>query len=332
MIRPTRRGLAVAGVALLAVVAAWAFGPRSLNAVAVPAVVALGVGLVGIAVADATVEWPVLPAGHRGTTVAATVALTGSEGTVVEAALEADGLAVDPDRIGGVLPVDGAVTLDREHRGTATLGPATIAVLDRLGLWRRQIAVTEEVTTTVFPRVVDLRPEGPLAPLIDPTSGTERQEFDRVRRYVPGDALNDIHWPSTAKRDDLFVIEFADRRPDEDVLVVASGPPAAADEIAEATASIVVAALSAGQAVGLVAGDRRVDPGRGRDHRFELLSVLAAYDGEPTPQAALESATVRVTHGPGGPAVGVEDATVPFDRLRADRSGEAPTPRREAPA
>ncbi len=39
-----------------------------------------------------------------------------------------------------------------------------------------------------------------------------------VREYVPGDALNRIHWPSTARRDDLMVKEF-EQDPQADVWI-----------------------------------------------------------------------------------------------------------------
>ncbi|AWB26546.1 DUF58 domain-containing protein [Halococcoides cellulosivorans] len=331
MIRPTWRGLAVAIVAIAAIAQAWAFGPRTLNAVAVPAVVALAVGFVQIAIADLRLDLPRLRDDHEGTTVTADCTLTGHRGLLATAQVDTDGVTIDGP-IAGVVPTGRTCRVTLTDRGTATLGPGRAVVRDRMGLWRRSRSLDERVTTTVFPRVLDLVPEGPLAPLIDPTGGIERQEFDRVREYVPGDPLSDVHWASTAKRpDELYVVEFADRRPDEDVLVAASGPRREADAIAEATASVAIAALTAGRSVGLVAGDEVIEPGRGRDHRYELLTALAAYDGERTPPDAWANATVQVTDGTDGPRVTVGDATIPFDRLRADRSVER-TPTAEGSA
>ncbi|MFW6436299.1 MAG: DUF58 domain-containing protein [Halococcoides sp.] len=321
MIRPTWRGLVVAGVAVAAIAQAWAFGPRTLNAIVVPAAVALAVGVVQIGIADLRLDLPRLPDGHEGTHIEPRLEVHGHRGLLATVSLDADGMETDAT-LRGVVPIDRERRVTFTDRGTATLGPGSAVVRDRLGLWRRSLTLDERVTTTVFPRVVDLVPEGPLAPLIDPAAGIERQEFDRVREYVPGDSLSDIHWASTAKQpDELFVVEFVDRQPDEDVLVAASGPRHAADAIAEATASVVVAALAAGRSVGLVAGDESIDPGRGRDHRHEILTALADYDGEQTPRDAWASATVQITDGTDGPRVIVGDAMVPFERLRADQHG-----------
>ncbi|MFB6162399.1 MAG: DUF58 domain-containing protein, partial [Halococcoides sp.] len=314
--------MAVGSVAAIALVASWAFGPRALNAVAVPAVVALAIGLARIAIADATLTWPRLPDGHVDHTVRGRVKLAGHRGLLADASVETDGASVDPDRVSGVTPVDRSIAVTLTERGTATIGPATIVVRDRLGLWRRTISVDDTTAVTVFPRVIDLDPRGPLAPLIDPTAGAERQEFDRVRSYVPGDPLSDVHWKSTAKRpEELFVVEYADRRPDDDVIVATSGSRRSADALATATASIAIAALAAGRSVGLVAGDRTIDPGRGRTHRLEILTALAEYDGGTTPRQRWENATVQVTDGDDGPRIVVGDAAIEFDRLRPGGSG-----------
>jgi uncharacterized protein (DUF58 family) len=125
-----------------------------------------------------------------------------------------------------------------------------------------------------------------------------------VRDYAPGDALNRIHWPSTARRRRLIVKEFeldpkadiwilvdAARRaqagssaiPDSDLPHWTSRRevhlPDSTEEYAVAAAASIAAHLDEeDRAVGLVAyGAKRVavQPDRGRKQRVRILESLA---------------------------------------------------------
>jgi uncharacterized protein (DUF58 family) len=93
-----------------------------------------------------------------------------------------------------------------QTRGTFTVGAAALEAASPLGLWsaRRRVAVHSEIR--VYP---DLGADQSLiAPLLNrrnPGLHVQRQagrgrEFEKLREYVPGDALNEIHWKATARR------------------------------------------------------------------------------------------------------------------------------------
>ena len=119
-----------------------------------------------------------------------------------------------------------------------------------------------------------------------------------VRAYVPGDPRHHVHWPTTARRDRLHVVEF-DQETGGDVWLVLDLDQAvqtgrgerSTEEMGVIVASSVAAALrDAGRAVGLIAyGPERhtVLPARGRGHLWGLLRVLAgvrAVDSCPLPR------------------------------------------------
>jgi len=107
-----------------------------------------------------------------------------------------------------------------------------------------------------------------------------------VRPYVPGDPRHHVHWPTTARHDQLHAKEF-DQETGGDtwlVLDLDQGVQVGQGERSTEELGVIVAAsaaallLDAGRAVGLVAYGperRAVTPARGRGHLWELLHVLA---------------------------------------------------------
>lgn len=101
-----------------------------------------------------------------------------------------------------------------EQRGSFQLGPMTIAGRDPLGLFERRRTFPQTSTIVVYPAVVPVkRLPPPIGPL--PGGETLRRRTHHitpnaagVRDYVPGDSLSRIHWPSTARKNQLIVKEF----------------------------------------------------------------------------------------------------------------------------
>jgi uncharacterized protein (DUF58 family) len=100
------------------------------------------------------------------------------------------------------------------RRGAFTLGPTTLASGDPFGFFPVSLRTHQDAPLLVYPLIVDLpyfpSPAGVL-------SGGEalRQRTHQVtpnaagvREYEPGDALNRIHWASTARRGRLITKEF----------------------------------------------------------------------------------------------------------------------------
>ena len=101
-----------------------------------------------------------------------------------------------------------------EQRGSFQLGPMTISGRDPLGLFERRRTFPQTSTIVIYPAVVPVRrlppPRGPL-----PGGETLHRRTHHVtpnaagvRDYVPGDSLSRIHWPSTARKNQLIVKEF----------------------------------------------------------------------------------------------------------------------------
>lgn len=100
-----------------------------------------------------------------------------------------------------------------EHRGVITVGPLTVARQDPLGLLRREMLWPETQTLHVHPKTVALPPNS--AGLVRDLEGFESQRvvdsdlsFHAIREYVPGDALRNVHWKSTAKTGTLMVRQY----------------------------------------------------------------------------------------------------------------------------
>jgi uncharacterized protein (DUF58 family) len=100
------------------------------------------------------------------------------------------------------------------QRGSFTLGPTTILGGDPFGLFQERRQVERTSTLVVYPAMVDLtvfaQPIGQL-----PGGDAVRRRTHHittnvsgVRDYAPGDSFNRIHWPSTARKEQLIVKEF----------------------------------------------------------------------------------------------------------------------------
>lgn len=313
--RPTRRGYAVAAIALLAVLLSAHSGPRSLNAVAAPAIVVLvaaGVHLVRRRDPDLSRRTP--PPGFPGET------------PTVDLQVTVDGPATVRDEVAdalgggdGVVHVDGEATasygVELRRRGAHPVGPATVTERDPLNLLGRETTVRGRDTLLVYPDVVPIVPNRALQGLVERAGTRDREAFDRLREYTTGDALRDVDWKSSAKRPegDLVVTEFA-RRDEGGITVAAEADAGHGDEMARAAASIAVHLLNAELAVAVAAPGGRAKEGRGDDQRDRVLELLAR-----TPAGRVGDrvdADVRVRADARGVHVTANDRTVGFSELR----------------
>jgi len=203
-----------------------------------------------------------------------------------------------------------------ERRGEQYLGPVEATVTDSLGLvvTGGTVDATDEVL--VFPPVYRLGGPDAFVRTLTPDAD-QRESFDRLREYTPGDSLRDIHWKSSAKRDDLLVTEFDDDSEDRELLVAARANDGHGDAMAAATATVAVGALQSGFAVELATPDGGVPAGVGDRHRTRLLEALART-GEGRSDRE-EAADILVSATDGGVVVHVDDRAEPFDELTASR-------------
>jgi uncharacterized protein (DUF58 family) len=114
-----------------------------------------------------------------------------------------------------------------DERGRYELGPITINSRFPLGLVERGIGVLAKSELLVYPRVGRMRPQWKrrlmhsteLVSQVKPQPGAFNDEMHRIREYRIGDDPRTIHWPTTARKNELMVREFRESR-DRDLLLV----------------------------------------------------------------------------------------------------------------
>lgn len=100
------------------------------------------------------------------------------------------------------------------HRGAYDLGNATLTVGDALGLFQSNREQSMHVPVLVFPRLLEENElPKPLSLLLGEASSQRRLLTDPflvrgIRPYHPGDPVQDIHWPATARMGEAQVRQF----------------------------------------------------------------------------------------------------------------------------
>ncbi len=183
--------------------------------------------------------------------------------------------------------VRAAYRLPTRTRGEVSVGPLWIEVGDPFGLARRSVPVAEKVRLVVLPHIDPIRPLPPPAGA-EPLSGQEGRpglgltgdEFHTLRPYVVGDDIRRVHWPASARSDDLVVRQ--DDEPHQGrvtvVLDVANAHTTAEgfERMVSAAASVAAAHWQRGDIVRLLTSDHQ-DTGwvTGQSAFDMLLEVLA---------------------------------------------------------
>jgi uncharacterized protein (DUF58 family) len=105
-----------------------------------------------------------------------------------------------------------AYRLPTERRGLIRIGPLDVVVGDPFGLTTLATVAAPSVEVTVYPHIDQIEPlpfttgHDPLAGARQPNSlGRTGEDFYALRPYVVGDDLRRIHWPSSARHDELLV-------------------------------------------------------------------------------------------------------------------------------
>jgi uncharacterized protein (DUF58 family) len=229
------RGRLTLALGLGTYVAAWAFGAHALYAPAVGLVFAVGAGLVWTRFLSRPLrlhrsvdrEQPV-----EGDDILVGVELTPEGGGGV---LPASVVLHDP--AGGlgerdiVVPRDGrrlrtTYRIERAPRGRYRFTGAEVAIEDPFGLSRHEQPLPDTGTIVVYPELTKLetlfserglRAHGGGRMLLRRPAGFE---LHSVREYEQGESLRRVHWPSTARRQQLMVKELEDAPRDEVVVLL----------------------------------------------------------------------------------------------------------------
>ena len=334
----TRRGRVVVGICVLGIGMALAAGGRSLNAVILPGVVALVAGYYQVArLDDPGVQRVRPPDGVVGETHEVRLAFHGDGPADPVSPAYPAGVTdrLDDGLEGPSMPVRTSVSTEPasyrvryRQRGKRRFGPVTVTATDVFGLFERQTVVDEIHTVTAYPKWYPIPAAFRRRLYAADTVGESRrrEEFDRLREYERGDPLRDVHWPTTAKRDEIVVKEFA--ADTERSRVSIAGETArdrtGDDALASATASLALSLLNDGVPVDvtLPAGEVAVEPGpQGRRAVLEL----AARTGPGS--VGIDEVDVHVVADSRGARFRLDDRTVAFDDLRntatwAENSGE----------
>ena len=182
------------------------------------------------------------------------------------------------------------VTLTR--RGSFRLGALRVRTGDPFGLFSTEMQVGQPTSVVVFPEIVAL-PHWRLPP--SPIDGTTsvRRRFEAatplvssVRPYVHGDAINRIHWLSSARHSELLVKEF-DLEQAADLWILLDldrgvhagiGNDASVETAVTVAASIAMRTLADNRSVAMTASARRIQvhqPDRGPRVEQKMLHLLA---------------------------------------------------------
>jgi uncharacterized protein (DUF58 family) len=182
--------------------------------------------------------------------------------------------------------------LATDRRGIYRVGPLQAAVSDPLGLAEAVHIVLGEDRLVVYPRVTEVYPLvgsarvgirlGQQKPVRAPV-GTD---FHGLREYEVGDDLRRVHWPSTARSDELMLRQDETSWESETttVLLDTRRPLYSAEsfELAVEAAASVVAALTKGRhRMRFLTTDGFEVRTSGRDRFAALMEFLAGV--EPTP-------------------------------------------------
>lgn len=124
------------------------------------------------------------------------------------------------------------------HRGRHEFGPLSISTRFPLGLVERSVSVSQTDSLLVYPRLgrltaswnQRLQHATDLVAQMTPRSGPFDDEFHKLREYRRGDDLRAIHWKTTARRNELMVREFRERRDRQLVVLLDAWRPARAPD------------------------------------------------------------------------------------------------------
>ncbi len=177
-------------------------------------------------------------------------------------------------------------------RGVFTLGPTRLDSGDPFGFYQVSVAYSNTANMMVAPRVISI-PEveiaagGRIGGVQPSTTGMEKTvTASSVREYVPGDSLRWVHWPTTARKDELFV-HIYDNEPSSDWWVVldmdsgvhvGEGQNSTEEVGVILAASIVNRGLEFNKPVGLVSQGQKLvwhPPASGDTQLLKIIRSLA---------------------------------------------------------
>lgn len=179
-------------------------------------------------------------------------------------------------------------------RGEFTLGPVQVESGDPFGLFRARKRLDVGGKVLVYPRITRLVTFGRLpGELPGGNIRTQRTPFSTpnaagIREYQPGDSLNRIHWPSSARLTRLMVKEF-DLDPMADVWLIldldeqvqaGAGQDSTVEWVVSTAASLAAYFTRLDRQLGLITQRHVVPADRGERQLHKLLDLLAVVKSD----------------------------------------------------
>jgi uncharacterized protein (DUF58 family) len=182
-----------------------------------------------------------------------------------------------------------------ERRGLYTIGPTSLYTGDPLGIFAVKIEYAATSNMMVMPQILSL-PEIQIAPggrigegINIANSWEQTVTVASVREYHPGDSLRYIHWPTSARKNELFVRTF-DNTPTSDQWVfmdmnvnvnAGEGENASEEHGIILAASLMNWSLEDGHAVGFGANGKNLAwhrPSADETQKWKILRALALLE------------------------------------------------------
>ncbi len=203
-----------------------------------------------------------------------------------------------------------AYRLPTAKRGVIGIGPLTVQISDPFGLTAVTTKAAAATDLTVYPKVETIRPlhqthgRDPHAGAEHPNAlGHQGEDFYALRPYVVGDDLRRVHWPSTARHDELMVRQ--DELPWQGRVTVlldvrrGAHSTESLEDAVSAAASVITASWRRRDLARLLVTDG-TDSGfaAGHPHVEAIMEYLATVNlsGTASMRAVIES----LAHNPGG--------------------------------
>ncbi|MGH2500651.1 MAG: DUF58 domain-containing protein, partial [Candidatus Limnocylindria bacterium] len=197
--------------------------------------------------------------------------------------------------IGGRRTRKWKVLVKAVRRGRFRLGPIVLRSGDPFGLFATLQKVPSEALLLVYPRVVPLPYWQLPGSFLEGSVLTGQRSLQStsmvmgIREYRPGDAMNRIHWPSSARQRRLQVKEFElDKTADLWIYLDlerhwhrGAGEDSTEERCVTVAASVVQKALRDHRSVGLVTSGVRAEvlhPDRGAKQFGKLMQYLAEIE------------------------------------------------------
>ncbi|MDQ6910789.1 MAG: DUF58 domain-containing protein [Actinomycetota bacterium] len=198
--------------------------------------------------------------------------------------------------------------LPADRRGRFELGPLEAERSDPFGLVSRTTPIADATDLTVYPAIekVSEMPasRGHRQTTTQPaTTGPTGEDFATLRAYEVGDDLRQVHWPSTARLDELMIRQLDHPLEGHATVLldlrVLAHTETSLERAVSAAASVLVACSRRGSLVRL-ATTEGIDSGFGTgaahiDAILERLAVAEAGDGDHL--AGVVGALSRSRHG-----------------------------------